>query len=267
MSGLLFSLVIPAYNESERLPPYLDRVRAYLDRVFASGYEVIVVDDGGTDGLAEVLRRQLPSWPHLAILRQPTNMGKGAALRRGVAAARGEYVLFADADGATPISEEAKLRRALAGEADVAVGSRLLRDPGSLVTRTWRRHLTGNLFARLAGHFFALPVRDTQCGFKMFRRETAKELFGLSREAGYLIDLEVLLLAWRLGYQVAEVTVSWSDVPGSKVRLVRDGLRMLSGLYRLHRNHAALGPRHAQALSPRDRRLALEGSVPGREAP
>jgi dolichyl-phosphate beta-glucosyltransferase len=254
-------VVIPAYNEVERLPPYLAQIRAYLGNTFGSRYEVVVVDDGGTDDLAGSVARQLPPAGQLSVLRQPTNLGKGAALRRGMAAARGDCVLFADADGATPIREERKLRQALAAGADVAVGSRLMPDPGSPVTRMWHRKLSGDLFARVTGRLFALPVRDTQCGFKMFRRAVAQEVFGMCREAGFLIDLEVLLLARRLGYRVAEVGVTWRDVPDSKVRLVRDGVRMVSGLYRLHCSQAGCRRPPVHGL-PAPHRLLGQGEFP-----
>lgn len=230
-----FSLVIPAYNEAARLPPYLEQVRAYLGAEFGEGYEVVVVDDGSGDGLTEVLARIQADWPRLRVERLPENRGKGAALRVGMRAARGEVVLFADADGATPIAEEARLRTAILQCADVAVGSRLV--PGGDVKRErpLRRWLMGRLFAGCVRRLTGVGVADSQCGFKMFRRPAAQRLFGLAEEDGYLIDVEVLLWARRLGFTVAEVAVSWHEAPGSKLRPWRDGPRMLAGLARLRR--------------------------------
>jgi dolichyl-phosphate beta-glucosyltransferase len=154
-------------------------------------------------------------------------------VRDGVLAAAGGLVLFADADGATPIAEEQQLRRAIAGGAALAVRTRY--PHGGPATRRLARGLCGCLFARLAGRLLRLPVTGPQCGFKMFRRDVARQLFGLGRERGYLFDLELLLWARRLGHATAEVPVRWREVPGSKVRLVRDGWRLLHGLWRLSR--------------------------------
>jgi dolichyl-phosphate beta-glucosyltransferase len=145
-------------------------------------------------------------------------------------------LVFADADGATPIAEEQRLRAALADGAVVAIGSRHF--AGNAADRGKRlvgRGVAGKCFARLVRRLFGLSVLDTQCGFKMFRREAGQFLFRLCRESGYLFDLEVLVRARRLCFQIAEVPVSWRDVPGSKVRLLRDGWRMASGLWALRR--------------------------------
>ena len=136
---LAFSLVIPAYNESQRLPPYLETIRSYLSEIHADQYEVIVVDDGSSDHLGDVLAEAFPAWEQIRVLRHPQNMGKGAAVRTGVVAARGSRFLFADADGATPIEETQKLCAALDAGADLAVGSRLLSTDQVTRQRTWRR--------------------------------------------------------------------------------------------------------------------------------
>ena len=236
---ITLSLIVPAYNEARRLPPYLASVREYFDAHYPDGYEVIVVDDGSGDGLPDVLSALAAAWPELVVMRHPANRGKGAAVRTGMLAARGELLLFADADGATPIDQEAKLSEAIAAGADVAVGSRLVAASGTLgvVTRrrTWVRGLTGRLFARLARWLLGISIRDTQCGFKVFRGEAGRKLFSLSRETGYLFDLELLVLADRLRYRVAEVPVNWADVPGGHLRLTSELGRILLGLWRLRR--------------------------------
>jgi len=228
------SLVIPAYNERRRLPPYLQQVRAYLDSHFGPRYEVIVVDDGSSDGLAELIGAHMRDWPQLKLLRHPENRGKGAAVRTGMLAAEGELLLFADADGAAPIDQEARLRAAIDSGAQVAVGSRRASD-GQPVHRRPTRRLAGWLFAALARRLLGLEVRDTQCGFKMFRRQTARRLFELSRENGFLFDLELLVLARRLGLEVAEVAIRWTDKPGGHLSLARQGPKVVGELWRLRR--------------------------------
>jgi dolichyl-phosphate beta-glucosyltransferase len=232
---LELSVVIPAYNEAHRLPPYLAAVRCYLDARYQDGYEVLVVDDGSSDGMRELLAQAAAQWPHLHTLTHAQNQGKGAAVRTGVLAASGTRVLFADADGATPIEEEALLAEAIQRGADLAVGSRLLAAAGVERSRSWARGLAGRLFAAVARRLLGLPVRDTQCGFKMFRAEAAQRLFSLAREPRYLFDLEVLALAAKLGYRIAEVPVRWKEIPGGHLSLAREVTKTLRDLWRLRR--------------------------------
>ena len=229
------SVIIPAYNEARRLPPYLASVRQHLDRRFPGRYEVVVVDDGSGDGLPDVLAPLAADWPELVVMRHPANRGKGAAVRTGMLAARGRLLLFADADGATPIDQEVRLCEAVRAGADMAVGSRLLAGADVTRRRTWTRGLVGRLFAGFARWWLQVSVRDTQCGFKMFRREVGRELFSLGRESKYLFDLELLVLAKGFRYRVVEVPVNWSDVPGSHLSLTRELGRILLGLWRLRR--------------------------------
>ncbi|MHC4179515.1 MAG: dolichyl-phosphate beta-glucosyltransferase [Planctomycetota bacterium] len=258
--GITLSVIIPAYNESRRLPPYLESVRQYLDRHYPGGYEIIVVDAGSRDGLSDVLARLAADWPQLQTIEHPENRGKGAAVRTGMLAAAGGRLLFADADGATPIDEEAKLSEAVAIGADLAVGSRLVAAADVTRRRTRTRGLVGLLFAGFARWWLGISVRDTQCGFKMFRREAGRELFSLGEESGYLFDLELLVLAERLGYRVAEVPVNWADVPGGHLKLTRQFGKILLGLWQLRwrlSRRADLPPRGSQS---RDRRSRPECS-------
>jgi dolichyl-phosphate beta-glucosyltransferase len=232
---LALSLVLPAYNEAARLPPYLAAVRKYLDSRYADRYEVLVVDDGSTDRTADMLQQAAREWPRLRATANPKNEGKGAAVRSGVLAARGELVLFADADGATPIEEEARLCAAVHAGADVAIGSRLLADAGTRRSRAWLRGLAGRMFAAVARRMLRLSVRDTQCGFKMFRREVGQRVFSLVREKRFLFDLEVLALAQRLGCKIVEVPIRWTEIPGGHLSLAREFPRVLVQLWRLRR--------------------------------
>jgi len=235
------SLVIPAYNEAQRLPPYMAPVRRHFDERYPGDYEVIVVDDGSRDGLADVLAALSGEWPELTVMRHPVNRGKGVAVRTGMLAARGSRLLFADADGATPIDQEPKLSAAIEAGADLAVGSRLAAAADVTRRRVWMRGLAGRSFARFARWWLGISVRDTQCGFKMFRREAGRKLFSLGRESGYLFDLELLVMADRLGYRVAEVPVNWAEVPGGHLSLMRELPKTLWGLWRLRRRLVGQG--------------------------
>ncbi len=228
------SVVIPAFEEAKRLPPHLETIRQYLLGK-PGGYEVIVVDDGGQDGTADLVQKLRRDWSQLKLMRHSQNIGKGAALRTGLAAARGRSILMTDADGATPITEEKRLRAALIDGADIAVGSRLLTDIEVRRNRHPIRYLLGYVFAAYVRRFLALPVSDPQCGFKMLRAEIAQELLPACDEPGYLFDAQLLLYATRRGFRIADVPVSWREIPGSKVRRFRDGWRMLRGLVRIRR--------------------------------
>ena len=233
--GTSLSVVIPAFNEAERLPAFLDQARNYLEGAGFDSYEVIVVDDGSLDATARLVEDRARSWDRLRLLGRPENRGKGAAVREGVLAAESDLILFADADGATPISEERLLREAIEAGADLAVGSRLV-GPRVLVDRAPYRDLLGRAFALAVRSAVPIGVRDPQCGFKMFRRGVGKHLFQICSEDGYLFDIQILAEAEKLGYRAVEVAVRWREMPGSKVRLVRDTWRMLVGLARVRRS-------------------------------
>jgi len=230
-----FSLIIPAYNEADRLPPYLASVRTHLTAAIPDAHEVLIVDDGSTDGTREYVSRVAAEWPPLRLVCHSQNQGKGAAVRTGMLAAAGEIRLFADADGATPIGEEERLRAAIEAGADVAVGSRRVQAAGVTRRRQWFRGLVGWSFARFIRCVLPIPVRDTQCGFKMFRRAAAEQLFAMSKEDGYVLDLELLALAQSQGYRVAEVGGNWSEVPGSKLHMSREWRKILAGVWRIRR--------------------------------
>lgn len=236
---LTVSVVIPAYNEQQRLPPYLESIREHFDHELAGCYEVIVVDDGSSDGLVDELRKGADRFPQLRVICHPQNRGKGAAVRTGVLEAGGRFVLFADADGATPIEEECRLRARLLSDADIAIGSRQVASAGVQRNRHPVRNLVGKSFARLARRMFGLSVCDTQCGFKMFRRQVATELFPQLREEGYYFDLELLILADRCGYRVKEVPINWADQPGSRMSFARELGRMIGAFRRLRKLKSA----------------------------
>lgn len=232
------SIVIPAHNEAGRILPYLEAITDYCEHERRS-YELLIVDDGSTDETSRVVQRVTQARPAVRLLRLPTCQGKGAAVRYGMQSAVGSLQLFADADGATPIQELTRLEKTVADGADIAIGSRALaaRLPEFAVRARVYRSVLGSLFNTVVRHSGIPGISDTQCGFKLFRRTVAQELFGNVSINGFGFDLELLYLAQRRGYRIAEVPVNWSDQPGSKVRVIRDGLVMLRDLTVIKRNH------------------------------
>ena len=228
------SIVIPAYNEEERLERTVRDAVAYF-RASRRAFELIVVDDGSRDGTSALVRRLSDELHEVQLIRLAANHGKGYAVRTGVVNARGRSVLFADADGATPFEEIARLEAALAEGADVAVGSRALVAQGVVVQAKLYRRVIGRTFHALVELLTVRNVKDTQCGFKLFREQVAHDLFSRMRMNGFSFDVELLVMAARRGYRVAEVPVNWSHQPGSKVNLTLDSFRIrkhvLSGEY------------------------------------
>jgi len=219
-----WSVVIPAFNEAQRLPSFLERVVAYFEGR-DEPYEVIVVDDGSTDGTADLVDARGMS--SVTVLRQQPNAGKGAAVRAGMLAAKGAYRLFADADGATPIEELKRLEPLLIAGADVAIGSRVLVDPGVSVTTRSHRVAAGRLFNWLVARLGLRGIADSQCGFKAFTAPAATRLFEALATRGFGFDVELLLHARAAGCRIVEVPVNWADQAGSKVGVLRHGPGML----------------------------------------
>jgi dolichyl-phosphate beta-glucosyltransferase len=226
VSGPRWSVVIPAFNEARRLASYLAEVLAYFDGR-GEPYEVLVVDDGSSDGTAEVVAAIARAHPSLRVVRLERNEGKGAAVRWGMLAARGERRLCSDADGATSIVELKRLEAALATGAQIAIGSRARLDPSVSVVARRHRVLAGRVFSWFVRRLGTRDVIDTQCGFKAFTAAAAADLFSRLQTRGFAFDVELLLLAQAAGYRIVEVAVNWTDQPGSKVGVVTDGPRML----------------------------------------
>ena len=249
------SIVIPAYNEQARLP------RTVLETIRWCGtrkldFELIIVDDGSRDDTLAIARLFEESDGRIRALACP-HMGKGAAVRMGMLNAKGRFVLFMDADGATPLSEIPKLLANVEQQRyDVAIGSRVVQHPGEVQVRTkLHRRLIGRTFAFLVNLLAVKGIADTQCGFKMFRRDAAAAIFSRQKTAGFAFDVEILFLARRLALSIIEIPVNWVAQPGSKVNLVTDSMRMLwdiSHLRWLHRNF------EVRLTSASDRQIARE---------
>ena len=239
-----WSVVIPAYNEAARLPAYLKDVIAYFEARDVP-FEILVVDDGSADGTAERVREISAGRGFIGVHALPVNRGKGAAVREGMRRTTGALKLMADADGATPIAEVERLEGALARGADIAVGSRVLRDPSVVRQTRLHRKLSGHVFNFIVRRLGVSAVVDTQCGFKLFRRAAADKLFGALATDGFGFDVELLLLAQRRGYRVAEVPINWTDQPGSKVGVLTDGPRMLRDIVAARWRLARAAPRRA----------------------
>jgi glycosyltransferase involved in cell wall biosynthesis len=218
------SIVIPAFNEERRLQKTLDRVRAFL-KARPLNSEVIVVDDGSTDGTAQLVQEMSGTWPALRLLKNPGNRGKGYSVRHGMLEAQGEIILFTDADLSAPIEEADKLFAALKTH-DAAIGSRALDRRLIDVHQSWAREWAGIFFNAIVRVVLGLKIRDTQCGFKAFHRDRSRIIFEQQRIERFGFDPELLFLARRHGLSVAEVPVRWSNDPGTHVGLW-DGLRAM----------------------------------------
>ena len=230
MPSLEYSVVIPAFNETGRLSAPV-RATAKWFRSQRRSFEIIVSDDGSSDGTAALVEQLRQEIPELRLVAAPVNRGKGHAVRIGVHTAMGSLVLVADADvpPRSPKLRHSEVRAIIAG-ADLAVGSRAL---GGHVERRWYRHLMGRGFHALVHLFGVRGIRDTQCGFKLFKSAVAQELFSRAVMNGFSFDVEILLLAQRLGYQIAEVPVDWTHQVGSRINLVTDSVRMAIDLIRI----------------------------------
>jgi dolichyl-phosphate beta-glucosyltransferase len=222
------SIVVPAFDEERRIGTSLAKLLGFgKDRL--AGFEVIVVDDGSRDRTAALVDDIARAEPHLRLVRLPKNQGKGAAVRRGMLEARLGHALFTDADLSTPI-EDVELLFAALGEAQVAIGSRALAGSRIELRQPFYREWMGRGF-NLIVQGAALPgIHDSQCGFKLFEIAAARELFTLARLDGFAFDVEILYLCRKLGIRVAEVPVRWRNDAASKVKPIRDALRMARDL-------------------------------------
>lgn len=232
-NAFLLSVVVPAYNEEERLGATLKRMLAYFDTQ-PYKVEILVVDDGSSDGTAKVVETIAACRPQVKLLTYAPNHGKGHAVRYGMLRAQGTRILFSDADLATPIEEVDKLLAKLDAGHDIAIGSRDVAGSELVKRQSVVREMGGRFFNKLV-QLLAVPgIRDTQCGFKLFTQDAARAIFTRCQVDHFAFDVEVLFLAIRFfDFRVAEVPVRWAHQEGSKVRFVRDATRMVRTLFRI----------------------------------
>lgn len=235
MNSNLLSIIIPAYNEESRLPAYLAGILDYVKHheIF---YEILVVDDGSIDSTSAAVETIAAENSRVKLIRLPHNRGKGYAVRAGMLQASGTLRLFTDADGATPITELERLRKAVDAGADVAIASRALRDASCTVNAHLHRRVIGAIFNFIVTALTVKGIHDTQCGFKLFTDEAANTVFPLQRIDDFGFDVEILFLCQQRGYRIAEVPVNWTDIAGSKLSLFRDSWRMFTDIFKIRLN-------------------------------
>ncbi len=231
--SLVLSLIIPAHNEAQRISSGFDRLKPVLGVLDTNTLEVIVVDDGSSDDTGRIAAQIYAELPQHFVVRQETNRGKGAAVRLGISAARGEKVLVCDADMAIDPSQIPEMLDVL-DISPIGAGSRA-RD-GHIQYNSRLRTSSGAAFNRLVRRYVDTSLRDTQCGFKGFQLGAARLLSAFALVDGFAYDVEMLYLAQRLGLQVAGVPVTWDDVAGSSVSVLGDSRKMLHDIRSLRRN-------------------------------
>lgn len=223
------SVIIPSFNEEERLPAALEKVANYI-RTRRPNTEVIVVDDGSTDRTAAVAESWRDRIPQLRVVGNGINRGKGFSVRHGSLEATGEMILFTDADLSSPIEEGEKLYAALKDH-DVAIGSRAIDRSLIEVRQSLFREVAGVVFNRIVRVILRLPFVDTQCGFKAFRREPCRIIFEQQSIERFGFDPELLYLARHHGLSTVEVPVRWAHSPATKVSMMRDSLQMFLDVF------------------------------------
>ncbi len=233
MAQVDLSFVIPAYNEAERISSSLDSALDYLAQQDYS-WEILVVDDGSSDDTVRIVHHYAPRVQCIVL---PKNAGKGAAVRTGMLAAKGEYRVFSDADFSTPIRELPKVLDALRAGADVCIGSRRLDASSLKIHQPWYRELIGVLGNKVISAFVLNGIEDTQCGFKGLKAKATVDLFSQMKIDGFGFDVELLFLARRAGLRIEQVAVDWYNDERSRLNPIRDSLRTLSEIFRIKKLH------------------------------
>ena len=237
------SIVVPAYNEARRLPPTLTALVEFF-RGFTRTYEVLIVVEQSTDGTLEIAAKQVAQQAHFQVVDNGPKRGKGHAVRAGMRRARGEIVFYMDADLSVPLAEVTAFLRHFeqTPKVDVLIGNR--QHAMSRITRRQSalREGMGKIFNRVLQTLALVDLRDTQCGFKAFRQAACREIFARQTVEGFAFDVEILLLAERLGYVVEDLPVEWINSPESKVEIVADSLKMLRDAWQIRRRLRGVHP-------------------------
>jgi dolichyl-phosphate beta-glucosyltransferase len=242
-----YSIVIPAYNESARIPATLKSVVACIHQ-HGWAAEVIVVNDGSRDSTAEVVRAFAAQAPEVRLVENPGNRGKGYSVRNGILQAQGEVVMFTDSDLSAPIEEATLLFTAIAAGADIAIGSRWLEKDRQSIRQPLYRQFFGRCFNAVTRLVMGLHFADTQCGFKAFTRAAAQTVFQLQTIERWGFDPEILFVALKRGFRVVEVPVSWAHDERTRMSYLKDGLTMLEEIVRIRWN--ALTGRYNRQIEP-----------------
>ena len=238
------SVIIPAYNEQDRIGSTLETVAAYFDHQPYQA-QVMVVDDGSQDQTVAMVQEFAKHHPYFEVIVNPHNRGKGAVVRQGFLAAKGQYLLFSDADLSAPIEEVERLLPHLEAGYDVAIGSRNKGGEGIKLDAVLKRKIMGRIFNGIVQRVTGLDFQDTQCGFKLFTRAAAHAIFSRQKLAGFSFDVEILYIAQLLHLKTIEVGVNWTHVAGSRISLIRDSIRMFRDIIQIKNIHRSSAKRYA----------------------
>ncbi len=227
------SVIIPAYNEQDRIVTTLNKIYKYLKQNKFK-FEIIIVDDGSADRTNEIAESFAKDNKEIRLLRHEENKGKGASVRTGVLSANGTYILFSDSDLSTPIEELDKLLFWVKNNNyDIAIASRGLPDSNIVIPQPWYRRLTGRFFPIMVRLVVTNKFSDTQCGFKLFKKDAAREIFREQKITGFAFDVEILYKALKNNYKIKEVPVIWINSASSKVAMLKDPMKMLKDLFKI----------------------------------
>jgi len=232
--NVFLTVIVPVFNEEQRVEIAVPRLFQYLEQEFGK-WEVLYIDDGSTDNTYQLLSRIQQEHPGLRVIRSKKNLGKGNAIRLGLQEAKGDFVMFSDADFSTPIEETGKLLDALHKNHDIAIGSRGLKASNIEVRQSWARENMGKMFNRIIRAILPLKISDTQCGFKMFRKESLLIILPRMQMNGFAFDVEMLMIGQIHGMRIAEIPVTWRNAKGSKVHPIRSSIQMLKDVIAIRR--------------------------------